>query len=138
MQLLVYYRISLYKTMCSSCSPPWVASSIFKPVNDRKITDVEFIAVWPTKDATSTTTVQLLSSLVFTQLGHKKSSLTVFKFARRLKNFGKGHILDRETFKLVWFEKFWVVAVVASFVGNPVVYNVSQLKTFWTITFLLL
>ena len=59
------------------------------------------------------------------KLGHKNSILTVFTFALRFLNFNQGYTLDydRNTFKLGWFEKFLVVAEVASFVDNPVLFR---------------
>ena len=48
----------------------------------------------PTKDATSMTTVDLLSSFVLTKLGRCNSSLTVLTFAIQFINFGEGHTLD--------------------------------------------
>ena len=68
------------------------------------------------KDATSTKTV--------TTLEHCNSSLTVFTLARQFIQFDNSHTLDqdRNTFKLVRFKKFLVVAEVASFVGNPVLF----------------
>ena len=59
--------------------------SEFVTLTDFMISATEF----PTKDATSTTTVKLLSSLVLAKLVHKNSSLTVFTFAILFLNFNK-------------------------------------------------
>ena len=51
-------------------------------------------------------------------------------FVILFKNFDKGHTLGKNhfIFKLAWLEKFFVVAEVAFFVGNPAISCMVQDK----------
>ena len=86
----------------------------------------------PTKSATSTTTVQLLSSLILTNYVDCNSFLPVFTFTILFINTSKIDMKgkDRSTFKFVIFQEFYVVAAVASFVGNPVSRLRSRVKIY--------
>ena len=76
----------------------------------------------PTKDATSTTTVQLFSTHILTNYMHCNSLLTLALFAMLFINVSKGHTKskNRNSFKFAWFKEFYVVAEFVSFVDNPV------------------
>ena len=100
-----------------------VFSTFSRILNDKLETEeLENTTGGTTKDATSTTAVESLSSHVLKNSVDYNRSLTVFLFPIFFIYVYKGQAKskDRHTYTFAWFEKFYVVAEVASVLGNPV------------------